>query len=109
MTYYFVKVPELPREVSHQMGTVEILENSTEEEQEVKAGQNIAIVENWWARMALKAVGPGYVSKTFFLPGAHVQIGDPFAIIICDPENAPKDNVTCVLEVIEHMREKPSK
>lgn len=109
MTYYFVKVPKLPREVSHQIGTVEIVEYSAKEEQNVEAGQNIAIVENWWARMALKAVGPGYVSKTFFPPGAHVQIGNPFAIIVCDPENGPRDNVSCVLEVIEHIREKPIK
>jgi pyruvate/2-oxoglutarate dehydrogenase complex dihydrolipoamide acyltransferase (E2) component len=109
MTYYFVKVPKLPKEVAHQMGAVEIVEYSTKEEQSVDAGQNIAIVKNWWARMALKAVGPGYVSKTFFSPGAHVQIGDPFAIIICDPENGPRDKVSCVLEVIEHIREKPGK
>ena len=109
MTYYFVKVPKLPNDVSHQMGMVEIVEYPTEEGGEVKPGQIIAIVENWWARMALKAIGSGYLSKTFFSSGTHVLIGDPLAIITCDPEDGPKENGSCELGIIEQIREKPAK
>ena len=109
MTYYFVKVPKLPKEVTHQMGTVEVVEYPVKEGEGVEAGKVIAVVENWWARMALKAIGSGYVSKTFFSRGAHVLIGDPFAIIICDPEKAPNGKVSCELEIIKHIRKKPVK
>jgi pyruvate/2-oxoglutarate dehydrogenase complex dihydrolipoamide acyltransferase (E2) component len=109
MTYYFVKVPKLPKEITHQMGTVKIIEYTTKEGGKVKLGQPIAIVENWWARMVLKAIGSGYLNKTFFSHGAQVLIGDPFAIIICDPEDSPKGNESCELEIIENIREKPFK
>jgi pyruvate/2-oxoglutarate dehydrogenase complex dihydrolipoamide acyltransferase (E2) component len=107
MTYYFVKIPKLPKEIAHQMGTVEILEYTVKEDEAVKSGQVIAIVENWWARIALKATNSGYVSKTFFSPGAHFLIDDPFAIIVCDPENGPAGKETCTLEIIENIRKKP--
>ena len=109
MTYYFVKVPKLPKDVSHQMGAVEVVEYPIKEGGEVKPGQPIVIVENWWARMVLKAIGSGYMSKTFFSSGAYVLIGDPLAIITCDPEDGPKGNESCELEVVEHIRKRPLK
>jgi pyruvate/2-oxoglutarate dehydrogenase complex dihydrolipoamide acyltransferase (E2) component len=105
--YYFVKVPKLPPEVSHQTGSVEVVRYMVGENQPVKKGQTIVLVQNWWARMALKAVGSGYVSKTFFDPHTQVSEGVPFAIVECDPEDGPKDGHTCELEVVERIREKP--
>jgi len=107
--YYFVKVPKLPPDLSHQMGSVEIIEYSTKEGDRVEKGQAIVIVENWWVRMALKAVGPGYVSKTFFEPRTYVQEGHPVAIVLCDPEDGPKTEATCELELIATIRQKPMK
>lgn len=107
MSYYFVKVPKLPNQVSHQQGTVELVEYLVSEGQRIEKGQVIAIVQNWWARMTLRAIGPGYIGKTFFRRGAHIKEGDPLAIIDCDPEDGPRDNETSSLEVIENIRIKP--
>jgi pyruvate/2-oxoglutarate dehydrogenase complex dihydrolipoamide acyltransferase (E2) component len=106
--YYFIRVPKLPLDVSHQMGSVEINEYSIKEGSRVEKGRTIAVVENWWARMALKAVGPGYVSKTFFEPHARVLEGDPIAIVVCDPDDAPRSEATCELQVIASIRHKPT-
>lgn len=107
MSYYFVNVPKLPRQISHQWGTVELVEYRVIEGEKVEKGQVIAIVENWWARMALKAIGSGYVSKTFFRAHTHIKEGDPFAIILCDPEDGPEDKNTSEIEIIENIRAKP--
>lgn len=109
MLYYFVKVPKLPKEISHQRGTVELVEYSIRENEKIGKGQTLVVVENWWARMALKAVESGYVTKTFFKKGTSIKEGDPFAIIECDPEDGPKTTETCFIEVIEHIRQKPGK
>jgi len=108
MSYYFVNVPKLPKQLSHQMGTVELVEYVVREKEKVEKGQTIAIVQNWWAKMALKAVGPGYVSKTFFEKHTHIKEGDPLAIVVCDPEDGPRSKETSELEVIENIRQKPS-
>jgi pyruvate/2-oxoglutarate dehydrogenase complex dihydrolipoamide acyltransferase (E2) component len=107
--YYFVKVPMLPTEASHQSGGVKIVEYIVKEKERVERGQIIAVVENWWVRMALKAVGSGYISKIFFEPHAHVRINDPFAIVVCDPEDAPHGEATCTLEIMATIRQKPGK
>lgn len=107
--YYFVRIPVLPAEVSHQDRAVRLVEYRAREKDRLEAGQTIAVVENWWATMALKAVGPGYLSKTFFDPQTYIHEGDPFAIVICDPEDGPKGKDTCELEVIGRIREKPVK
>ena len=86
---------------------VKIVEYVSEEGQRVSEGETIAIIENWWARMALTAVGPGYMSKTFFSPHTYVNEGDPFAIIVCDPEDGPGTEETCQLSVISEIRKKP--
>ena len=90
MSYYFVNVPKLPKQLSPQGGTVELVEYVAKENEEVKKGQTIAIVQNWWAKMAVKSVGRGYVSKTFFEIGTHIKEGDPLAIIVCDPADGQK-------------------
>jgi len=109
MSYYFVRVPDLPKDVSHQSGTVELVEYSVPEGAIVRKGDVIAIVKNWWAQMNLRAVGPGQVTKTFFDPQTHIKIGDPIAVVVCDPEDAPKELGTAVLEVIRTIREKPAR
>ncbi|MEW5978578.1 MAG: biotin/lipoyl-containing protein [Acidobacteriota bacterium] len=90
------------------MGMVELVEYVVKEKEKVEKGQTIAIVENWWAKMALKAVGPGYLSKTFFERGTQIKEGDPLAIVVCDPEDGPRSKETSELEVIETIRNKPS-
>lgn len=70
----------------------------------LKPGDVIAVVENWWARMALKALAPGVLTKTFFDRNTSIKEGDPLAIMVCDPENGPRDAATCELTIIEHIR-----
>ena len=89
------------------MGAVELVEYVVKENAKIEKGQPIAVVQNWWAKMVLKAIGPGYVSKTFFEKGTYVKEGDPLAIIVCDPEDGPRSAETSKLEVIEHIRRKP--
>ena len=57
--------------------------------------------------MELKAIGPGILSKTFFDRYTSIKEGDPLAIVICDPEDGPKDAATCELTVVERIRSKP--
>jgi pyruvate/2-oxoglutarate dehydrogenase complex dihydrolipoamide acyltransferase (E2) component len=90
------------------MGTVELVEYVVNEREKVEKGQTISVIKNWWAKMALKAVGPGYVSKTFFERGTHIKEGDPIAIVVCDPEDGPRSKETSELNVIETIRHKPS-
>ena len=106
MAYYFIRVPKLPKDLSHQRGTVELIEYGAPEGQSIQRGQVIAVVENWWARMELKAIGPGILSKTFFDRQTSIKEGDPLAIVICDPEDGPQDAVTCELTVVERIRSK---
>jgi pyruvate/2-oxoglutarate dehydrogenase complex dihydrolipoamide acyltransferase (E2) component len=106
MSYYFVKVPKLPKEVSHQMGTVELVEYLVRENGKIEKGQAIATVKNWWAQMVLKSVGSGYLSKTFFESGTYIRVGDPIAIVVCDPEDGPRNQETCTLEVTKVIRVK---
>ena len=89
------------------MGTVELIEYLVKEKDKIEKGRPVAVVQNWWAKMVLKAVGPGYVSKTFFEKGTHVREGDPLAIVVCDPEDGPRSAETSKLEVIENIRNKP--
>ena len=106
--YYFVRIPKLPSNLSHQSGSVEVNKYALAEGCRVEKGQTIAVVENWWARMELKSVGSGYIRKTFFEPHACVLEGDPIAIVVCDPEDAPRTEATCELKVIESIRQKPA-
>ncbi len=105
--WYFFKIPELPAEVSHQSNSVEVGEYLLKEGDPVKPGTPIAIVENYWAKMRLKANGLGVLQRTFFKPGAQVQIGDPIAIIGADGENIPYGRDYTLLEVVEMKRAKP--
>jgi len=108
MSYYFVRIPKLPRDISHQSGAVTLIEYAAREGQMIGPGEVIAVVENWWARMHLKAIGPGLLSKTFFASGTAINEGDPLAILICDPEDGPKNDATCELTVVKTIRPKPS-
>ena len=70
-------------------------------------GTPVALVENYWARMRLKANSKGILQKTFFRPWTHVKIGDPIAIIGADGENLPYDRQSSTVEITEIKREKP--
>lgn len=105
--WYFFKIPKLPAEISHQSNRVEIGEYLLKEGDPVKPGTPIAIVENYWARMRLKANGKGVLRRTFFRSGTTVHIGDPIAIIGADGDDIPYDKDYSLLEVIEMKRTKP--
>ena len=107
--YYFANIPHLPPSVHHQSGMVEVLKYLVKEGDNVPAGAPLMRVQNWWAIMEIDASGAGVVSKTFFTRGTHVNVGDPFAIIACDPEDRPRTRTeeTCILRIIERVREKP--
>jgi pyruvate dehydrogenase E2 component (dihydrolipoamide acetyltransferase) len=98
----------LPREVSHQSDTVEIQKYLVADGGKVDVGTPVAVIENYWAVMNLKANGPGIVTKTFFSPGTVVRVGDPIAIISADGESLPY-KATSIVEIVEVLREKPSK
>ena len=107
--YYFVTIPELPRNVAYQSNLFELVEYSTHEGQEVAAGTRIAIVENWWAVMRVEANGRGYLQRTFFPEGAHIRVGDPIAIVICSGEDVPYGQPGSRVSVLRIKRRKPTK
>jgi hypothetical protein len=108
LVYYYVNVPELPRDVRHQFGSVEIVEYLVEERRLLDVGTPLVRVQNCWARLEFDSIGPGMFSKAFFAPGALVRIGDPYAIITCDPEARPRTPATCTVRIIERLRVKPA-
>jgi pyruvate/2-oxoglutarate dehydrogenase complex dihydrolipoamide acyltransferase (E2) component len=105
--YYYVDVPELPAAVQHQSGTVEVAKYLVKEGDQVSAGTPLMQAANWWAILEFGAVGAGVVSKTFFTCGTHVKIHDPFAIILCDPEDRPRTGESSSVRIVEHVRRKP--
>lgn len=105
--WYFLTIPELPREISHQSNLVEIKRYLVNENDPVAPGTAIASVENWWATMTLKANGKGLVQKIFFDPGTNVRIGDPIAIIGADGEDVPHEKPCSIVEIAEVKRRKP--
>jgi hypothetical protein len=62
--WYYFPVPKLPPEISHQSNIVEIRKHLAPEGSTVDVGTPIAIVENYWAVMTLKANGKGILKKT---------------------------------------------
>jgi pyruvate/2-oxoglutarate dehydrogenase complex dihydrolipoamide acyltransferase (E2) component len=109
LSYYFVKVPDLPPEVQHQSRAVDIIEYLVAEGDAVAAGTPLARVENWWAVMEFDAVGPGILTKAFFDRGTRVRIGDPFAIIVCDPESASTSTESARLRIVGALRTKATR
>jgi pyruvate dehydrogenase E2 component (dihydrolipoamide acetyltransferase) len=105
--WYFFTVPALPREVSHQSNTVEIQKYLVREGDKVDIGTPVAVIENYWAVMNLKANGSGLVTKTFFPRGTGVRVGDPIAIISADGESIPYGKPYSVVEIVKAKREKP--
>jgi pyruvate/2-oxoglutarate dehydrogenase complex dihydrolipoamide acyltransferase (E2) component len=108
LSYYFVKIPILSAEVQHQSHAVDIVEYLVAEGDSVAAGTPLARVENWWALMEFDAVGPGILTKAFFDRGTRVRIGEPFAIIVCDPESAPAGTESARLRIVGTRRIKPT-
>jgi pyruvate/2-oxoglutarate dehydrogenase complex dihydrolipoamide acyltransferase (E2) component len=66
LSYYFVKIPDLPPEAQHQSRAIDIIEYLVAEGDTVAAGTPLARVENWWAVMELDAMGPGILTKSIF-------------------------------------------
>lgn len=105
--WYFVRVPELPREVAHQSNQVELVEYCTKEGQAISPGDSVAVVRNWWAVLEIAAAAGGRVSKTFFSRGTIVKVGDPIAIIECDGEGAPHLGKDSMVRLLKKIRERP--
>jgi pyruvate/2-oxoglutarate dehydrogenase complex dihydrolipoamide acyltransferase (E2) component len=95
------------KEISHQSNLVEIRKYLAPEGSAVDVGTPIAVIENYWAVMTLKANGKGILRKTFFERGTSVKIGDPIAIIGSDGENIPYGKELASVEMTERKRQKP--
>jgi len=105
--WYYFPVPKLPPEISHQSNIVEIRKYLAPEGSTVDVGTPIAIIENYWAVMTLKANGKGILKKTVFEPGTSVKIGHPIAVIGCEGENVPSERELASVELTERKRQKP--
>jgi pyruvate/2-oxoglutarate dehydrogenase complex dihydrolipoamide acyltransferase (E2) component len=105
--WYYFSVPQLPPEVAHQSNCVEIMRYVAVEGSVLDAGSPVAIVENYWAVMTLKANSKGILKKTFFDPGTSVKIGDPIAIVGADGESLPYGRESVLVEVTKRKRSKP--
>ena len=57
--WYFFTIPKMPKQVSHQSNLVEVQEYLLNEGQAVDIDTPVAMVENYWAKMRLKASGRG--------------------------------------------------
>jgi pyruvate/2-oxoglutarate dehydrogenase complex dihydrolipoamide acyltransferase (E2) component len=68
--WYFFSVPQLPPEVAHQSDLVEIRKYLPTEGSRLDVGSPVALIENYWAVMTLKANGKGVLKKTFFEKGS---------------------------------------
>jgi pyruvate/2-oxoglutarate dehydrogenase complex dihydrolipoamide acyltransferase (E2) component len=88
---------------------VRVISNLVREGQAIVAGTPLIEVENWWATMQIFARGPGRISKIFFDPGTYVRLGDPFAIVQCDPEDGRSGREASSLEVTRILRKKPDR
>jgi pyruvate/2-oxoglutarate dehydrogenase complex dihydrolipoamide acyltransferase (E2) component len=78
------------------------------EEQRVEADTPIITVENYWAIMTLKAVGPGIFRKSFFDHHETVKIGDPVGIVATDGDDLIYDRDNLTVEIIEIKRTRPN-
>jgi len=110
MIYYFVRVPELPPEASHQSRSVEIVRYLTPERGALVPGTPIALVRNWWADIELRSLTVGTLSKRFFdspVMKTHVRIGEPIAIVNCEPDDRPAGEATCTATGVLAHRVKP--
>ena len=104
--YYYVRIPRLDPEVSHQSNEVEIVEYLAHEGDTVSPGTPLALVENYWAVFQVEAMTPGYLSKTFFSPGTQVHIGDPIAIVLVEGEDLRENLPLSAIKVVRMKREK---
>lgn len=104
--YYYVRVPRLDPDVSHQSNEVEIVEYLAHDGDTISAGMPLALVENYWAVFQIEAMTPGYLSKTFFSPGTHVDIGAPIAIVLVEGEDVRENQPLSAISVVRVKREK---
>lgn len=105
--WYFIKIPSLPPDVSHQSNLVEVRKYLLKEGDKVQRGTPIVTIENYWALMQLRANGSGIVQKILFDSGTTVKIGDPIAIIGADGEAIPRSKNDSLLEIVKNKRNKP--
>jgi pyruvate/2-oxoglutarate dehydrogenase complex dihydrolipoamide acyltransferase (E2) component len=106
--WYYFPVPQLPPEVAHQSNRVEIRTYLATEGSSIDVGSPIAVVENYWAVMTLRANGKGILKKILFDPGTSVEQGDAIAVIGADGENIPYGKEYAAIEVTERKKQKPA-
>jgi len=99
--WYFFSVPKLEAEISEQSGIVQLKSYLVREGDKVSIGTPVALIENHWAVLKLKANGDGIVRRTIFDPGTHVKVGDPIAVINTEGENIPYGKDYVLAEVAE--------
>jgi pyruvate/2-oxoglutarate dehydrogenase complex dihydrolipoamide acyltransferase (E2) component len=104
--WYFFEIPKFAPEVSERSGIVQLKSYLVGEGDSVTAGTPIALVENHWAVLKLKANGTGVLRKAIFEPGTYVKVGDPIAVIGADGDNIPYGKDYVVVEVIEMKKTK---
>ena len=107
--WYFVKIPRLPHEVSHQSNLVEVRDYLLKEGDTVSHGTPIVTIENYWAVMRLRASGAGIVKKVLFDSGTTVKLGDPVVIIGADGEATSHEGNESFLEIVKTKRNKPNR
>jgi pyruvate/2-oxoglutarate dehydrogenase complex dihydrolipoamide acyltransferase (E2) component len=105
--WYFVKIPKLPANVSHQSNQVEVMRYLRAEGDQVGPGETVAVIQTYWAVMHLKANGRGIVTNTFFAHPTNVKVGDPIAIIDADGDEIPYGEEYVSLEVVKIKHNKP--
>ncbi|MGH2360984.1 MAG: hypothetical protein ACRDGM_10670 [bacterium] len=111
MLHYFLHMPQLPQEFRHQSNHVEVIRYCVAERQEVAPGTSLAVVENWWGVYEILAPAKATLAKALFdwPAGATVQVGEPLALMLCDPDDAPQPNTAAGVRVVQVKREKPSR
>jgi pyruvate/2-oxoglutarate dehydrogenase complex dihydrolipoamide acyltransferase (E2) component len=107
--WYFFTIPKLPPNASHPSNQVEVQKYLCAEGDFIEPGAPLAIIENYWAVMRLKANGRGVVTKTFFARPTYVKVGDPIAIVAADGDEIPYGKDYVSLEIVKMKHEKPQK
>ena len=111
LVYHFVRIPELPPDVRHQSNFVEIVEYLAAEDRDIGVDTPILRVRNWWAEMEILSGVDGHLVTTIFkgriCVGGSVNVGDPVALVLLDPEDQPKNREIPTLRITKRLHEKP--
>jgi len=105
--WYFLRIPKLPSDVTHQSNAVEVREYLIREGTLFEVGAPIVVIENYWAMMRLCSIGRGIFRKTFFDHHENVRIGDPIGIVAADGDDLIYDRENLEVEILKVKRPRP--